>query len=244
MSSQPLSSLLPSLLAIDTSADACSVALLTPAISQQRVLVAPREHTQRLLPMVQSLLADYKTSISALDAIAVGIGPGSFTGLRIGLSVAQGLAYGADLPLVPVSTLQAMAQTAFRKHVVQDFNTVLSVIDARMNEVYWSAYQLNQESQQMESISKEYIDSPNELVEHDMFRNVQHLVGVGSGWHYPSLQKQSIVVEQAVYPEAIDIAFLAQHLYLQEKTVQPQETAPVYLREEVSWKKRQRIRKT
>lgn len=122
------------ILAIDTATEACSVALWNNGEKHALFEICPREHTQRILPMVQQVLAESGVTLNQLDALAFGRGPGSFTGVRIGIGIAQGLAMGAELPMIGVSTLATMAQGAFR---VTGATQVLAAIDARMGEVYW-----------------------------------------------------------------------------------------------------------
>ncbi len=247
------------ILAIDTSTDACSVALLTsPSDTKpdvhQSLVISPREHTQRLLPMVESLLAEHTMSLSQLDGIAFGVGPGSFTGLRIALSTAQGLAFGADLPLIPISTLQTMAQTAYRLGVASTSSTIIPVIDARMNEVYWSSYQFSDELAQVLPISDEVVAAPDSLAKHRVLTS-ENICAVGSGWHYDVLQDvlqdvmstsvsdaPYVTIKQDCYPEAYDVAVLAQVALANQQVTDPLSAVPTYIRDEVSWKKRQRIR--
>lgn len=117
------------ILAIDTATEACSVAVWNQGEIHALFELCPREHTQRILPMVQQVLAESGLALNQLDALAFGRGPGSFTGVRIGIGIAQGLALGADLPMIGVSTLQTMAQGARR---VSGAARVLAAIDARM----------------------------------------------------------------------------------------------------------------
>ena len=125
------------LLALDASSSACSAALLRQASGQRDCLaryeMTPRAHTKRLMPMVDELLADAGIAPQALNAIAFGRGPGSFTGLRIAAGAAQGLAFGLDCPLLSISTLEALALQAHRRY---HFRHVVTALDARMGEVY------------------------------------------------------------------------------------------------------------
>ena len=125
------------LVAFDTSTQWLSVACLAGEKLVTRAERAGQAHSERLLPLLDEVLAEAGIALADLDAIAFGAGPGSFTGVRIACGVAQGLALGADLPLVPVSTLEALAQTAFRVHGA---TRVLACLDARMREVYVAAY--------------------------------------------------------------------------------------------------------
>ncbi|PRI54099.1 tRNA threonylcarbamoyladenosine biosynthesis protein TsaB, partial [Haemophilus influenzae] len=123
------------LLALDTSTEACSVALLYRGEKTHINELAQRTHTKRILPMIDEILANSGLGLNQVDALAFGRGPGSFTGVRVGAGIAQGLAFGADLPVIPISNLTAMAQAAFELHQAEN---VVAAIDARMNEVYFS----------------------------------------------------------------------------------------------------------
>jgi tRNA threonylcarbamoyladenosine biosynthesis protein TsaB len=128
------------LLAIDTTTDACSVALMDNDEIIEDFVVAPREQSQRLLPMIEKIFAEAGCCFSRITCIAVTTGPGSFTGIRVGAAAAQGLALAYDLPMVGVSTLATMAEGCRRQH---DCTEVLSLLDARMGEVYWGHYRFD-----------------------------------------------------------------------------------------------------
>jgi len=125
------------ILALDASTEWCSVAVGDGETWHCLDELAGQMHSERALPMVQQALADVGWMLCDLDGIAFGAGPGSFTGVRIGCGVAQGLALGADLPVLPVATLEALAQEAHRTH---GWSNVLGCLDARMREVYVAAY--------------------------------------------------------------------------------------------------------
>src|ERR1700686_2033976 len=120
------------ILAIDTSTETCAVALGDGPAWDERSLVAGHRHSDLLLPMIRGLLDDHGATLAQLDGVAFGAGPGAFTGLRIACGVAQGLALGAALPVVGVSTLEAMAQTR-RDHAGGE--RIIAALDARMREV-------------------------------------------------------------------------------------------------------------
>ncbi len=128
---------MPIILAIETSSELASVALLRGETVISRVSSGVRTHSQSVLPMIQELLAEAAIALKDCDAIAFGSGPGSFTGVRTACGIAQGLAFGGDLPVVPVVTLDAMALACHQRHGAGD---VLAVLDARMGEVYWAQY--------------------------------------------------------------------------------------------------------
>ena len=145
------------LLAIDTATEGCSASLFIDGAVTSLMKVEPRKHADLILPMVEQLLAKAELSLQQLDALAFGRGPGAFTGVRIATGVVQGMAYGADLPVVPVSTLQALAQRTYHEYCHEH---VLAAFDARMNEVYWAAYQLDG-SGLMTLIEQELVVSPD-----------------------------------------------------------------------------------
>ena len=218
------------LLALDTAATACSVALLTDAGLVENRLEAERVQAETLLPMVEKLLADAGLKLAALDALAFGRGPGAFTGLRVAASMAQGLAYGAGIPVVPVSNLSALAVSAHRRHGAEH---ILACLDARMQEVYWAAYRVHDES--VEALTGESLSPPGDIAVPD----VQGWFGAGSGWDaYRDALKARVSglqgVDAAVTAGAGDIARLAIKAFRQGGAVAPERALPVYLRDNVA----------
>jgi tRNA threonylcarbamoyladenosine biosynthesis protein TsaB len=128
---------MPTILAIETSTEVASAALLGERGLFSRESAGVHTHSEAILPMVQALLQEAGVTLAQCDAIAFGVGPGSFTGVRTACGVVQGLAFGADLPVAPIVTLEAMAQACHDACGAQD---VLAVLDARMGEVYWAQY--------------------------------------------------------------------------------------------------------
>ncbi|MEB0950229.1 tRNA (adenosine(37)-N6)-threonylcarbamoyltransferase complex dimerization subunit type 1 TsaB [Citrobacter sedlakii] len=224
------------ILAIDTATEACSVALWNDGSLTAHFELCPREHTQRILPMVQDILTRSGLSLTELDALAYGRGPGSFTGVRIGIGIAQGLALGAELPMIGVSTLATMAQGAWRK---SGATRVLAAIDARMGEVYWAEYQRDEDGlwhgEETEAVLKP------EQVEERLQQLDGEWVTVGTGWHaWPDLGKQSVLALRdggILLPEAEDMLPVARQLLAAGKTVAVEHAEPVYLRNNVAWKK-------
>ncbi|MEB7885928.1 tRNA (adenosine(37)-N6)-threonylcarbamoyltransferase complex dimerization subunit type 1 TsaB [Serratia fonticola] len=224
------------ILAIDTATEACSVAIWNQGEVHALFELCPREHTQRILPLVQQVLAETGLSLSQLDALAFGRGPGSFTGVRIGIGIAQGLALGAELPMLGISTLQTMAQGAWRMTGAQ---RVLAAIDARMGEVYWGQFERQPDGQWLESAG-EAVLSPQQALE-----RAQHLQGdwahVGTGWQtYPDLVAGStlhVTDGQMLLPQAEDMLPLALQAWQQGLAVSVGNAEPTYLRNEVTWKK-------
>jgi len=218
-------------LAIDTVTEACSVALwLDGEITAQEEIVF-QGHTERILPMVDTLLAHTDTALSQLDAIVFDRGPGSFTGLRIGAGVTQGLALGLDRPVIPISSLATLAQGAWR----QDKQTqVLACIDARQSEVYWAGFHLEQNT--MIAITDECI-GPADTIQ---LSDTQLWFGVGTGFgRYASeLAGLSGVTWQGVqsqrYPLAQDMFPLALSAWHMQAWVQPANAIPIYLRDNVA----------
>lgn len=232
---------MPLILALDSSTDACSVALYDHGKLTALFELAAKSHTQRLLPMVDELLVSNGHSLGDLDAIAFGRGPGSFTGLRICMGIVQGLAFGAQLPVIPVSTLEAMALGFYRANPSITL-PVLVALDARMNEVYCGVFV--PDGQRVKSLAEEMVIKPELLVDNAILsQRTTGFIGVGPGWHYPAMQQlapDSIVID--THPRAEDMALIAADLWAENKAINILDAQPVYLRDSVSWQKRQRIR--
>src|SRR5690349_9145853 len=128
------------ILAFDTSTSACTVALQNGDFVSVRHQLAPKQQAQLILPMINELLSSTSLTANELDAIAYGCGPGSFTGIRIASSVAQGIGFAINKPIIPVSSLAALAQTAFLE---QQWTRLLVAVDARMGKIYWANYVIN-----------------------------------------------------------------------------------------------------
>ncbi|MFQ1729816.1 tRNA (adenosine(37)-N6)-threonylcarbamoyltransferase complex dimerization subunit type 1 TsaB [Aeromonas veronii] len=223
------------ILAVDTATEACSAALLVGDKLFSRWEEAPRDHTRKILPMVQAVLEDAGISLSDLDAIAFGRGPGSFTGVRIGISVAQGLAFGAGVPLIGISTLAAMAQGAYRLDGAQQ---VLTAIDARMNEVYFGRYELI--DGRMQLVGDEVVSEPAALVDvRGKLAGPVTCVGTGFETYGETLSglADELAVSQVRFPAAEDMLPLARAAWLAGEAVPVEQATPVYLRDKVTWKK-------
>lgn len=228
------------ILALDASTDACSVALTVDGVTSYIFELAAKSHTQRLLPMVDEILSAANCRLQDLDAIAYGRGPGSFTGLRICMGVVQGLAFGANLPVIPISTLHAMAQ-GFVTENSNNSLPLLVALDARMDEIYWCLFSADKIPQ---ALSEEYVMKPADVCEQVIVQNLhQQFIAIGPGWHYADLH--TIVPSQLVqdvHPNAKDILSLAVDAFQRGQTISILDAQPVYLRDSVSWKKRERIR--
>lgn len=223
------------ILAVDTATEACSAALLVGDKLFSRWEEAPRDHTRKILPMVQAVLEDAGISLSDLDAIAFGRGPGSFTGVRIGISVAQGLAFGAGVPLIGISTLAAMAQGAYRLDGAQQ---VLTAIDARMNEVYFGRYELI--DSRMQLVGDEVVSEPAALVDvRGKLAGPVTCVGTGFETYGETLSglADELAESQVRFPAAEDMLPLARAAWLAGEAVPVEQATPVYLRDKVTWKK-------
>jgi len=218
----------PYLLALDTATEACSVALCYQGQVFERYAVIPRLHAQRLLPMAQEVLAEAGITLSALDALAFGRGPGAFTGVRIAASVVQGLAFALERPVLPVSNLAALAQRAWRE---QGARQVACAIDARMGELYFACYHL--EGDDMRLLGTEAVLPPAQAAlpqgaTGDWF-------GAGSGWAVEGAHQQIAgAKDPSLLPHARDILHLAQAAWRRGEALPADAAQPVYLRDKVA----------
>ena len=225
------------ILAIDTATEACSVAVYVNGEYREVYEVIPRQHSQRLFAMLQSLLPDGRLRDHGIDAIAYSCGPGSFTGLRIGASAVQGLAYTAGLPVIPVSTLALQAQTALRLGLVNADEAVLSILDARINEVY---YALCRFARGVAAVEEEPVACGADSVVVDA--SITTLAAVGSGCRFVEelsgeLRSRLRVTAPDLLPSARDLVPGAMAALARGELQKPQEVQPVYVRDEINWKK-------
>lgn len=221
------------LLALDTSTENCSVALWLDGEVLSRQELAGQRHSDLILPMLEELLGAAGMSLESLDGIAYGEGPGSFTGLRIGCGVAQGLALGADLPVLGISTLLALAEAAPGERV-------LACLDARIGEIYHAAYEKQHGiwhavSEPSLCYAKDAPDLPG-----------AGWVGAGSAFaaYAEALQQryagQLLSADGSVYPQARDMARLAAPLFVQGLGRDAALAAPLYIRNKVALKTAER----
>jgi len=212
------------LLSIETSSIACSVALLRGDEIFEHFVVAPQQHTLKILPMCEALLAATGCSLSQLDAIAVGHGPGSFTGVRLALSVVQGLAYTSGRPVAPISSLQALAQSAIREIQAP---AVLVAVDARMQAVYWGAFQNVQG--RAEPLIAEVECAPETVI---IPEGIAQWCAIGDGFEaYAALQATRYDHLAKRYPRARDIAWLAKQMVERQQLIAPEDLQARYLRD-------------
>ncbi|MBS0290786.1 MAG: tRNA (adenosine(37)-N6)-threonylcarbamoyltransferase complex dimerization subunit type 1 TsaB [Proteobacteria bacterium] len=228
--------MIENILAIETGSQACSVAIITPVQHYTRLVKTQKEHTQLLLPMVRDLLAQASLSLTDLHAIAVGRGPGSFTGVRIAISAAQGLAYGLSLPVYPVSTLEALCMSAFKEELPAK-TVVVPALDARMQEIYAAAYIL--EDNRYAPVLEEQLIAPQFLLNK---LEAHSLIALGSGWdvYFNEIvagTTKQIKLKEGCCPEALHIGFIAQkQIQSGIKGLAAKSVLPVYLRDNVAQK--------
>ena len=215
------------LLAFETSTEACSVAVYVDGQVHERFGIAPRRHTELALPWADEVLAEAGIARSQLDAIAVGRGPGAFTGVRLAIAIAQGIALALDRPVLPVSTLAALAMQAGGERRI-------AAIDARMGEVYLAAFARDGDG--LVALSEEVVVKPDMAVVPD-----------GDGWHgagtgfaaaegalQARLQGRLAAVDAQALPHAADIARLAAPAFARGEALPAERIEPAYLRNDVA----------
>jgi tRNA threonylcarbamoyladenosine biosynthesis protein TsaB len=217
------------LLALDSATEACSAALLQDDVVSERYEVVGRGHAEHLLPMADALLLEAGIRIGALDAIAFGRGPGGFTGLRIAAGLAQGLAAGARLPVLPVSNLAVIAVASAR---ISGATRILACLDARMGEVYWACYESR--DGMLCRVTEERLSKPEDVAPPapGPWR------GAGPGFGaYPALALRLgdllAGIDATLLPHAADIAQLAAIDLAAGRSVAAARALPVYLRNNV-----------
>ena len=215
------------LLAFETSTEACSVALWRDGQLLERFGVVPRRHAELALPWAQELLAEAGVARSAIDAIAVGRGPGAFTGVRLGVALAQGIALALDRPVLPVSTLAALAWQA-------DGDRILAAIDARMGEVYLGAYL--REGDGLRVVRQEAVGKPDAIAlpEGDGWNGIGTGYAAAGGGLRSRLGARLARVDADALPHAADVARLAAPMFARGEAIAPELVEPAYLRNNVA----------
>jgi len=247
------------ILALDTATENCSAALLIDRTILTREIEMDRGHAERILPMVDDLLSEAHLALTDLDAIAFGRGPGSFTGVRLAATVTQGLAFGADLGVIPISDLRAVAQRAFALAAGTDAATVATAVisatpvgaapatrprvlvcnDARMHEVYWACFQLGDDGlARLEG--EEHVSKPID-VRLPAAWTPDTTLGAGRGFRAYTAALQSAVplanpddALTQLLPRAIEVALLAAPELSAGRLCPPEAAIPVYLRDNVA----------
>jgi len=231
------------LLAIDTSTEQCSVAVLRDGSLSARESQESKSHARVLLPMVDKLLRSANMELLDLDAILVGLGPGSFTGVRIGVSIAQGLAYGVECPLLGTSSLEVLAKL-LTVPPIDAGQCLIPCLDARMSEVYWAVYQ--QQTDGFRELVSPRVTSPE--VFNDYIDTIGPFIGAGHGWALSEVRAKNYGDKGRIYtgrlPHAEGLMMLWGEKFepLYQTRNCPSQIEPLYLRNEVAWAKRVRIR--
>lgn len=222
------------ILALETSTEFCSAALYLDGKISNKEILAERRHSEILLPMVHELLEESALALQQLDGIAFGAGPGSFTGLRIACGVAQGLAYATNLPVIGISTLEAVAQQIEEQKIIV-------ALDARMGEIYHAAYQ------KLTNYDWKVISPPALcLPQHAPSVPGNGWVGCGSGFdvyreELSALYRENIhQIHFKLHPHAGEIAQLALPKFTDGSNTDPANVTPVYIRNKVALKENER----
>ncbi|HEX3379629.1 MAG TPA: tRNA (adenosine(37)-N6)-threonylcarbamoyltransferase complex dimerization subunit type 1 TsaB [Paraburkholderia sp.] len=230
------------LLALDTSTEFCSAALVSASVdaagqptAEPRVWIRHERtgavSSTRLLPAIRELFDEAGLALADCDAIAFGSGPGSFTGLRTATGVAQGLAFGLTLPVVPIGTLLVCAESAR----LRDPSTtrVLAALDARMDEIYWADYAWDEAQREWRTVQSASLDAPDRLVLPDVPFTLAGNAAAAFGERLPAVAAARSVDSEAL-PHALPLAYAALRAFHAGRTVPPDQAAPEYVRDKVA----------
>ncbi|MBL1320670.1 MAG: tRNA (adenosine(37)-N6)-threonylcarbamoyltransferase complex dimerization subunit type 1 TsaB [Methylophaga sp.] len=222
------------ILALDTCTECCSAALLYNGSIFERVEMTQRGHSDLILGMMDDLFGEAGATISDIDVVAFGRGPGSFTGVRVGVGVAQGVAFARNIPVIPISSLSAVAQGAADE---LDIDNIAVAMDARMGEVYCASYQCVNGIVQL--VDTERVCPPEQFTPDTKYQ----WVGIGTGWGvYDEILRQNFAgnltqMHVEHYPKASSIIKLAQIEAEAGRLLPAEQAIPVYLRDNVAKKK-------
>lgn len=221
------------ILAIDTSTEHCSIALSLNEQIISKDILAGQRHSELLLPMLHEMLLENDLTLSQLNGIAFGAGPGSFTGLRIACGVAQGLAFASELPIIGISTLEALAQKS-------GCHKVITTLDARMGEIYHAAY--IKTAEHWKTVSEPTVCLP----ENAPILPGDNWVGCGSGFDVYQKElshlydKQLLDIQFGFYPHASEITQIALTKFIDGYNLQAMDVTPIYIRNKIALKESER----
>lgn len=225
------------ILGIETATNASTLALYHKNTWFTRENLIPKMHSENLLPMLQSLLQEAGIEITELKAIGVGVGPGSFTGLRIAVGLAQALGFGLNIPIWPISTLAALAYTSFEM-TKATHNVFMPMLDARMQAVYWGIYKLD-EKLGVSSIVPDCLTAPENVGASEVLGKKIIVTGSGIDVYYnrimPNLQSQVERHIEAIYPDAKAVVSLTQKkIQSNVAPISAHNLTPRYIRNDVA----------
>lgn len=220
------------ILAFETSSAACSAAIYVETDDGRKQTfsaheICPMQHTSVILPMIQSLLTTAGTAIDELDAIAFGCGPGSFTGIRIAASLAQGIAFAKSLPVIPISSLAILAETEYLQH---GYEHVIAAVDARMSQIYMAAYKIENgipvpvlADQIISPDSVPTVEAANWHAVGDGFLVYRDQIVYGLGFMPATIHENGLPMASAMIPMAVE-------RFKHKQWVSAADALPVYLR--------------
>lgn len=228
---------MPIILAIETSTELASVALLLDDSLLTRETAGAQTHSQTILPLIQDMLKQAGVNLNQCDALAFGTGPGSFTGVRTACGVVQGLGFGGNTRVVPVVTLLAMAHAC--RNADDSCNNVLVVLDARMGEVYWAQYCHKDDG--WHTVIEPTLSLPEKVMPEG------RAIACGNGLNVYSSRLNPMVVsfsfQENIVPHAKEIAMLAQVFLANGDTISARDAEPLYLRNKVALTTEERLTK-
>lgn len=217
-------------LTFDTATEACTVALQSNDVIYYRHEIAPQQHAKLILPMIQALILEAKIKLSDLHAIGFGCGPGSFMGVRLATAMAQGLSFGLNIPLISISTLQTIAQTAYQKTKAEK---ILAGWDARMQQIYWGFFQADLHKI-MQPVIEDQLSSP-ESVDTVFADQIASLAG--NAWQVYQNQLPGVLLSLPkitdIYPEATAMLTIALLKYHSGEMIKAENAKPHYVRDRV-----------
>ena len=229
------------ILGIETSVEHVGVALGDyRGVRAHSMLASDRRHAESLTPMIQFVMQQAEVEMSDLSAVAVDVGPGLFTGMRVGIAAAQSIAWALELPMIPVCSLDVVAMNAHWSESV-----VAASLDARRGEVYWALYRMRGLGVEPQRITEPVVSSPEDLAVHLADRG-EEIVCVGSGFDrhqevFQALQWAQFLGASGSYPSATHLVTLAGQRLAADDTVLPGAVEPMYLRApdaEINWQTR------